>query len=59
MAAKPKKAEPRRCDTCAYYVKATETEGVCRRFPPQLSAPNYSQWPAVRGELWCGEFSRV
>jgi hypothetical protein len=44
------------CETCKHYRPVNETEGACRRFPPQVSAPNYSQFPSVKPDWDCGEF---
>lgn len=44
------------CENCKHYRPSDAKEGHCRRYPPQLSAPNYSQFPSVKAEWDCGEF---
>jgi hypothetical protein len=45
------------CEKCIHFSKnESGDDGFCKRFPPQLSAPNYSQFPAVKPEWKCGEY---
>ena len=44
------------CADCKHYSRNNEKEGDCRRYPPQLAAVNYSQFPGVKADWNCGEF---
>jgi len=44
------------CKQCQHFSKSGEDSGACRRFPPQLPAPNYSQFPPTKPEWTCGEY---
>lgn len=57
------------CETCRYWecvdarAEESETNGVCRRYPPaRIANPEYEEiasdgfWPWTRGDAdWCGE----
>jgi hypothetical protein len=56
--AKASKPIPPRCDGCKHYHSDSTEQGFCRRFPPQVPAMNYAQFPPVKAEWNCGEFAR-
>ena len=43
------------CETCKFYQSGDDKQGHCRRYPPQVAAPNYFQFPGVKAEFSCGE----
>lgn len=60
----------RACKICIFHVKEPkETNGTCRRMPPQLvvvpqqdalgrtGIATVAMFPAVQPDAWCGEFS--
>jgi hypothetical protein len=58
------------CGTCRFYLPANEEQGLCRRYPPQMTMANVkvrdkgreteftSQWqfPPMFAIGWCGEY---
>lgn len=46
-----------RCETCRHFYTETEIgDGLCRRFPPQLSFTGWA-FPAMQRHGLCGEYS--
>ena len=52
----------KKCENCYYWEQSkVETDaGKCRRFPPIFnefdSGFQFSYWPRVKHNDWCGEF---
>ena len=47
------------CDSCRYFLPQSDTQGLCRRFPPTVkvydNGPITSIFPPILHEGWCGE----
>lgn len=43
------------CWTCRFWARSGGLDGECHRHPPRPSL-NHPDWPAVRGDDWCGEW---
>ncbi|MEN9885424.1 MAG: hypothetical protein RL758_2 [Pseudomonadota bacterium] len=47
------------CQTCQYFLPQTDTQGLCRRNPPQVflrpDESTISLFPFMMFEGWCGE----
>lgn len=50
----------RLCSKCEFYqisYLASDHEGLCRRFPPQIRQDGEFRFPVTHVADWCGEFS--
>ena len=46
------------CQSCKYYLAQTETQGLCRRYPPAMLPTQegvVAFFPPMLNEGWCGE----
>ena len=49
------------CRYCRHYAAQDAEIGQCRRYPPENFEDDEGvsiEWPLVKLEMWCGEFSR-
>ena len=45
------------CAECRFFKRFNDTEGQCRRFPPQkVEGHEYGWWPYIATTDWCGEY---
>ena len=48
------------CATCKYFMARTDSEGICRRYPPAvlcpINGPTFSVFPPMLAEGYCGEW---
>ena len=51
------------CSTCQYFLKQTDEQGLCRRYPPTLflrtDESTVSLFPPMLNEGWCGEHKEI
>ncbi|MGO3562816.1 hypothetical protein [Pseudomonas helleri] len=50
------------CQSCRYFMPKSEVKGECRRSAPTLqiypNGPNFSVFPPMLADGWCGEFAQ-
>lgn len=57
------KEEDACCENCVFYVKGSESNGVCRRYPPHPIISPEGEWldcfPDSKDYEWCGEWKPI
>jgi len=51
------------CSTCQYFMPQSDTQGICRRYPPTVlihdNGPTVSVFPPMLVEGYCGEHKEI